>query len=341
MNNFNNGLNGGWNPYPNNNGGFNNGYQQGGFNNNPYGQQRPVMNFNADSVILELQNAISATMNGQTHVMFVRDTVERMIREGKLRKIGGGQNRVSVELIPDDSKFRNMLGINGPMLLMVPVKLPEGIKDNVRAASGYSVVFKQGMNMDPAMQIIKATYLPSVIIPNTNILAQKRIIRIEDCNGVKALLKSGKYDANKELASTCRDYLLENPNIYGQYVRLIQSFDKYFVMADLNAEFSPWNFGFDIASDGSEVLKILDYGYVAWKSKPLVCPKCGHPLKYCIPGEEFLKDPRNRQLSIQVGVFGQYSCKNPNCQHRNGGTVAPYLEQDISVFLRYTENLGR
>lgn len=59
--------------------------------------QQPMMgqvypaNFNADSIILELNNAISAVMNGTADVFHVRDKVLTMIREGKLRMIGGGQ----------------------------------------------------------------------------------------------------------------------------------------------------------------------------------------------------------------------------------------------------------
>ena len=108
-------------------------------------------------------------------------------------------------------------------------------------------------------------------------------------------------------------------------------------MADLNPEFSPWNFGFDIEANGQEVLKILDYGYLTYKDKPNLCPHCGKELRYCIPGEAFLRDEKNRALANQVGSFGQYSCKNPQCSHRQNGRIAPYIEPDISVFLRYTE----
>ena len=196
--------------------------------------QQPMMgqvypaNFNADSIILELNNAISAVMNGTADVFHVRDKVLTMIREGKLRMIGGGQNRVAVELTPDDSKYKAMLGINGPMILMVPVKLPAGIKDNQRAAWGYQQVFNQGLNNSPYMVKIRQTYLPSVLIPNTMILAQKRITRIEDSKAVKMLLQQRAsqngltpVDADKYLGSACRDLLLENPAIYQQYVDLI------------------------------------------------------------------------------------------------------------------------
>lgn len=300
------------------------------------GQSYPA-NFNADSVILELNNAVSAVMNGTVDVFHVRDKVLQMIQEGKLRMIGGGQNRVAVELTPDDSKYRAMLGINGPMILMVPVKLPAGIKDNQRAAWGYRQVFHQGLNNSPYMAKIRQTYLPSVLIPNTMILAQKRITRIEDSLGVRALLQSGKYDPVKQLGSACRDLLLENPAIYRQYVDLITAYDKHFVMADLNPEFSPWNFGFDMEANGTETLKILDYGYLTYKERPNLCPHCGKELRYCIPGEAFLQDERNRALTNQVGSFGQYSCKNPQCTHRANGKIAPYMEPDITVFLRYTE----
>lgn len=312
--------------------------------------QQPMMgqvypaNFNADSIILELNNASSAVMNGTADVFHVRDKVLTMIREGKLRMIGGGQNRVAVELTPDDSKYKAMLGINGPMILMVPVKLPAGIKDNQRAAWGYQQVFNQGLNNSPYMVKIRQTYLPSVLIPNTMILAQKRITRIEDSKAVKLLLQQRAsqngltpVDADKYLGSACRDLLLENPAIYQQYVDLITAYDKHFVMADLNPEFSPWNFGFDIEANGQEVLKILDYGYLTYKDKPNLCPHCGKELRYCIPGEAFLRDEKNRALANQVGSFGQYSCKNPQCSHRQNGRIAPYIEPDISVFLRYTE----
>lgn len=297
--------------------------------------QQP-MNFNADTVIAELNNAVTSVYNGTiTDVYHVRDTVNRMVQEGKIRKIGGGQNRVAIELVPDDSRYKQMLGMNGPMLLMVPIKIPEGIKDNLRASEGYRRVHQMGLQQSQAAMTVLNSYLPSVLIQGTYILAQRRVTRIEDSNGVKNLMASGKYQ-NNQLALACRDYLIDNPNIYQQYVQLISSFDQFFVMADLDAEFSPWNYGFDYIN-GQEKLVIIDYGYLKWKTHPNICPVCKKELHYCIPKEQFLEDPRNKGLKLAVGQFGQYSCKNPQCKHSANGKLAPYMERDIDVFIRYGE----
>ena len=67
------------------------------------------------------------------------------------------------------------------------------------------------------------------------------------------------------------------------------------------------------------------------------CPVCKKELHYCIPKEQFLEDPRNKGLKLAVGQFGQYSCKNPQCKHSANGKLAPYMERDIDVFIRYGE----
>lgn len=337
-NNWNNGMNGNYN-----NGWYNgNGYNNGGYNNGGY-QQQQYQAFNADSIIMELENAITSVLNGLIrNPLHVRDVISKMIREGKIKMIGGGQNRVAVEIVPDHSKYKQICGINGPMLLMIPVKLPEGFHDNSRAAYGYQWVHSNPNVTSAQFNIVRQTYLPSVLIPNTHILAQKRIIRIEDCNGVRGMLANPtakkQYNATTEMGSVCRDYLLENPNIRAQYEQLIRSYDAFFVMADLNAEFSPWNFGIDL-ENGRETLKIIDYGYMTPKIRPLICPVCGHELRYCIPGEEFVRD--NKLIAVQMSTFGHYSCKNPNCKHKVNGKTSPFTKRDIDVFLDYQYGNGQ
>lgn len=336
-NGFNNTING--TPVNNNGYGFVNNGMNGG-NNNVY--RPPVQNFNAESVIQEIDTAILALMQGRVgNIMYVRDTLLRLQKEGKIQIVGGGQNRVAIALVADDSRLRQMYNMNGPMIIMVPVKLPEGIRDNNRAAQGYFKIANSGMDQSADMNLVRATYLPSYLLPNSYLLVQKRAIRIEDCDGVKKLIASGKYDANKQLALACRDYIVTNPHIYNQYSALITAYDKYFVMADLDVEFSPWNFGFVI--DGNkEILVIIDYGYMTPRDYPLLCPSCGQPLHYCIPGEPFLKDKALSALQVSVDTFGQYSCKNLSCNGGKGnGTDIPYYRPDIEVFMDYSERYGR
>lgn len=342
-NGFNNGFNNTINGTPVNNNGYgivNNGMINGG--NNNMGYRPPVQNFTAESVIQEIDTAIMSLMQGRIgNIMYVRDTLLRLQKEGKIQIVGGGQNRVAIALVADDSRLRQMYNMNGPMIIMVPVKLPEGIRDNNRAAQCYNKVANSGMDTSAAMQLIRNTYLPSFMLPNSYLLVQKRAIRIEDCDGVKKLIASGKYDPNSQLALACRDYIVETPNIYNQYATLIEAYDKYFVMADLDVEFSPWNFGF-VMNGTQEVLVIIDYGYMTSREYPLNCPVCGQPLHYCIPGEPFLKNKAISALNVSVENFGQYSCKNMSCNGGKGnGTNVPFYRSDIDTFLDYSERFGK
>ena len=304
-------------------------------NNNFMGFQNTQQIATADSIIMELNNAITATLNRQvTNVMHVRDVVNKMISENKIRKVGGGQNRVAIQIVPDHTRLKQMLNMPGNIVIMVPVKLPEGIRDNLRADAMFKIVSQQGLNPDPDMKVICSTALPSKIIPSTNLLAQEMVTRIEDSTFVKNRIASGKYDPVKQLGLVCRDVLLTDPYVSKAYRELIQAWDKFFVIADLNAEFSPWNFGFRHTQAGQQLV-ILDYGYVVYKTKPLVCPSCGRPLKYVIPGEELLENDAFRALRTNASTFGYYSCKNLSC--KRGQTV--YQERDTDVFLRYTESV--
>ena len=95
-------------------------------NNNFTGFQNPQQIATADSIIMELNNAITATLNRQvTNVMHVRDVVNKMISENKIRKVGGGQNRVAIQIVPDHTRLKQMLNMPGNRVIMVPVKLPE------------------------------------------------------------------------------------------------------------------------------------------------------------------------------------------------------------------------
>ena len=305
-------------------------------NNNFTGFQNPQQIATADSIIMELNNAITATLNRQvTNVMHVRDVVNKMISENKIRKVGGGQNRVAIQIVPDHTRLKQMLNMPGNIVIMVPVKLPEGIRDNLRADAMFKIVSQQGLNPDPDMKVICSTALPSKIIPNTNLLAQEMVTRIEDSTFVKNRIASGKYDPVKQLGLVCRDVLLTDPYVSKAYRELIQAWDKFFVIADLNAEFSPWNFGFRHTQAGQQLV-ILDYGYVVYKTKPLVCPSCGRPLKYVIPGEELLENDAFRALRTNASTFGYYSCKNLSCKR---GQNTAYQERDTDVFLRYTEGV--
>lgn len=340
-NGFNNGFNNTVNGTPVNNNGY--GFVNNNMNGNNNNFRPPVQNFNAESVIQEIDSAIMSLMQGRIgNIMYVRDTLLRLQKEGKIQIVGGGQNRVAIALTADDSRFRQMYNMNGPMIIMVPVKLPEGIRDNNRAAQGYQKVCNSGMDQSPEMQLIRNIYLPSYMLPNSYLLVQKRAIRIEDCDGVKKLIASGQYDVNTQLALACRDYIIKNQHIYNQYVSIINAFDRYFVMADLDVEFSPWNFGFIMNGNGQEVLTIIDYGYITSREYALTCPSCGQPLHYCIPGEPFLKDKALSALSVSVDNFGQYSCKNLKCNGGKGnGTNVPYYRPDIEVFMEYAEKYGK
>ena len=89
---FNNGFNNTINGAPVNNNGYgivNNGMNGG--NNMVY--RPPVANFTAESVIQEIDTAIMSLMQGRIgNIMYVRDTLLRLQKEGKIQIVGGGHN---------------------------------------------------------------------------------------------------------------------------------------------------------------------------------------------------------------------------------------------------------
>lgn len=313
-----------------NNGGFNNG--QGGYPQQQV-QQGPV---NAQAIINEIQQAVFQTKTGLANVFHVRDTVLRMQREGKLKILGGGMNRVAVELNADMSGINNQYGMgNLPTCIKVPVKVYEGTDDNRRAEEAWTFVRNSGLNTDAAMQFLRNRQLPSVMIQGTDLLLQRKVIRIEDSTGVYNMLQSGKYTADT-IGAACRDYILTNPKIYPQYIQLLTAMDRYYIMDDMSPEWSAFNYGLFMDNAGNEYLTILDYGYVIPRSLPCTCPKCGKELHFVIPGEDFLKDPRNKAIAANAKTANLYSCKNPQCTYNPGsGISTSYFVKASEVFSLY------
>lgn len=295
-----------------------------------------------EAILREINLAVSAVYYGQTSDPFYAiKVIDKFIESGDIIKVGGGSNRIAIKfnnMKHNDMQLRNASGMaNFPnVVYMVPAfKIVDGLKDNKREEGVFNFVFNMPLNGDPHITVLKERTLPSRMIPNSNILMQKQVTRIEDSVPVQQLIKTGQYTPN-QIADACRDTILENPTVYSQYFKLMKAMDTYFVMADLNPEFSSFNFGFDERNN----LVILDYGYVVPKDprRPLVCPHCGMPYYYLIPGEDFLENSTPQDRSIIQGIrsevsrFGQYCCKNMNCRT----TVGPSVEKDIDVFLRYT-----
>ena len=291
--------------------------------------------YNTQGIINELNTAVNAVLSGQVKdIFYVKKTIDRMIKEGKIREVGGGTNRITIELLSDHTQLKNELQIPSNIVIKVPVKLPEGLKDNLRAGYVWRSVLNSGLDNSVEMNYIRKTILPSVVIPGTSLLAQERVIRIEDSEWVRSKMRSGEYRPD-QIVKACRDYIMGDSKIYADYHNIISAMDLYFVLADLNVEFSSLNFGFKYV-DGVLRLTILDYGYVEWKSKPNVCPKCGRPLRYVIPGESFLDDNRNKAIATNIQTFGLYSCKSFQCNFNPGtGISTSYFEKDIATFMKY------
>lgn len=310
------------------------------YQSNNYGMMQPGVT--PEAVLREINLAVSAVYYGQTNDPFYAiKVIDKFIASGDIIKVGGGSNRIAIKFNNNkhnDMQLRNAAGMaNFPnVVYMIPAfKIVDGLKDNKREEGVFNFVFNMPLNGDPNITILKERTLPSRMIPSSNILMQKQVTRIEDSVPVQQLIKTGQYTPN-QIADACRDTVLENPAVYSQYFKLMKAMDVYFVMADLNPEFSSFNFGFDERNN----LVILDYGYVVPKDprRPLVCPHCGMPYHYLIPGEDFLENSTPQDRSIIQGIrsevsrFGQYCCKNMNCRP----TVGPTIEKDIDVFLRYT-----
>ena len=340
FNGYNNNFNG-------NNGNFNN-FDNNGFPSNP-NNFAPVT---AESILNEINNAIVLMQTGGTgDPFYVQRVIDQMIMQGKIVKVGGGSNRICIELLANDYELRTRLGMTAPIaekvIYMIPAyKIVDGTKDNKREDAMWRKIQFSGNDNSQEMSLLRNLALPSKMIPGTFILMQERVVKIEEATVIQAAMRSGKY-RDDEIGKACRDLILDNPSVYAQYAALMRAMDKYFIMADLNPEFSPFNFGFK-SRGGQSYLTILDYGYVAERiGAGPVCPNCGRPLHYIIPKEEWLRPDlpleQNPLSTIATAVeqFGYYSCKNPSCK---GGTAngsamrntVPYYEKDIDVFLKYT-----
>lgn len=301
--------------------------------NNPQMQQ---FNVTAENIISTLDTAVKDVLNGRnSNVMHIISTVENLAAQGLITIVGGGNNRVCIALNINHQNLKSLYQFYSDVIFMVPLKLPEGIKDNMREHYMWEQIRTSG-EMTDEMTFLKNHVLPSVLIQNTTLLMQERVIRIEDYAPVQAYMTQKGY--GKDLIGLAiKELILGSSQLYNQYSNLIRALDTYFVMADLNVEYSSFNFGIR-RSGGKEYLTILDYGYTLWKTRPLLCPKCGKPMKYVIPGEPFLKDPSNKAIATHILTFGYYSCKNQMCTGtgRINGTEA-YFEKDIDVFMKYAD----
>lgn len=319
-------------------------YNMYGNNNRFSGNNFNNFGYSAEQILVTINNKVSDIITGRDrNVRAVRDLVQNLMNQNLIRMVGGGQNRIAIEFVPDPSNIMRTVGINTNIVAMIPIKLPEGINDNVREGMFWSRVVDDKANFnDPQMHLLRTIGLPSVMYPDTNILIQERVLRIEDHPFIKDVIRDPKSKYTQDtIGAACRDFIMSD-KIYPQYVEFIKAMDKFFVIADMNPEFSPWNFGFKNVQ-GQERLTCLDYGYTYPRVKPLKCPVCGGELHYVIPGESFLKGEGNiNAVRNKILTFGVYSCKNPNCGVKNntygietGGK--PWFEEDSKVFLQYIE----
>ena len=66
--------------------------------------------YNTQGIINELNTAVNAVLSGQVKdIFYVKKTIDRMIKEGKIREVGGGTNRITIELLSDHTQLKNEL----------------------------------------------------------------------------------------------------------------------------------------------------------------------------------------------------------------------------------------
>ena len=269
--------------------------------------------------------------------------------EGKelLRVVGKGTNRAVIELLVQhfDVKRSVKFNDNTPVIIKVPIQIASAAIANHRESLVISVLESFANRGDQEANSLISVLPFARTLPNTDLLIEEKVVPIEystevinmaSRQGIKINKMAGEttredpdYETSIGIGSICRDFL-SNGKPYQQLRELLTRMSKYFVLADVNPEFTPFNYGIKNINGGGHIT-LLDMGAVLPKNGYEVkCPNCGRPLKQIFPWTEGITPAEKHRLKEK----GIYTCGNNNCS-----STGPTIIRDTDVLMRQRDIL--
>lgn len=289
-------------------------------------------------------NYINNTINNLKHVQYRGTEVMELLRQMEsqkiLRIVGKGTNRAIIEF-PNCEDLKSITGLNMNLIFKIPVQIGSGAIANFREALCINVLNTLSSRGDrEALELL--SFLPACkMIEGTDILAEEKVIPIEFSTDVLKIAGNTKrisgevtmedptYEHNVNIGKICRDILVEGKGA-NQTKRLMDLMSKFFIIGDLNPDYSPFNFGIKNVN-GRGYVTSLDNGAVLPKNGVnLLCPKCGSRLNPIFPWTEGLTSVEKNRLA----TGGVYTCNNKNCT-----THGPSIFKDIDVLMMQRQKL--
>ena len=305
--------------------------------------------YTAYQIIQMINNEVNRQFTERVTGKEVTELLENLQSEGYLKIIGKGTNRTVFEFVVDDRDVKHACGINlnEPMVYKVPIQVALGRVANNREALTTSIINRY--LEDPKMSnqdfreslVYLANVLPfKTIIPGTSILAITKCIPIEfsdtildlarkqnvdvTSNGIAGELRAGDSDfqIKSGIGNVIRNYIVHDKQGNKMARKLLDNLNKFFVVADMNPDFSPFNFGF-INVKGKLYLTSLDLGAALPRIKNIVkCERCGNDLVPIYPWDEVIEQSERNTLKTE----GLFRCTNPDCSH---GRPSIYKDTEV------------
>lgn len=342
----------------NNNGfgnGFNNNFNNGGFNNNGWGggfqQPQQQMSYNAAQILNTIEQTIQSIERGQASGKEVVNTLNNLVAQNLIKILGKGTNRTVIELNVPHDEIKDLCGINRsiPIVFKVPIQILAAKLANNREAFVSQILLEGQKSNHPDLGYLFNVEPYAVMVPGTKILACEKVVPIEyskpimdrirgtfgnniNMNGPsgEAAYTDPDFAFKNSVGEIIRDYLVKDGQANPQVVKLVELLQKYFVIADINPEFSPFNYGLKNIN-GQGFITILDLGSCLPKNGfEVKCPKCGHLMRQIFPWTQGLTRDEENKLKSR----GKYVCMNQNCT--NSG---PTIMDDTEVFEMHRNNL--
>ena len=300
-------------------------------------------------IIGMINNEVTRQFHERVTGKEVTELLEKLERDGYIKIIGKGTNRTVFEFVIDDRDLKRNIGlnVNEPMVYKVPIQTTLGCVANNREALTTTILNRylddKSIMSDESLRdalVYLVNVLPfKTIVPNTNILAITKCVPIEfsdrilnlareknvsvTTSGVAGELRAGDSDfkVKSGIGNVIRNYIVHDAQGNKMARKLLDALNRFFVVADMNPDFSPFNYGF-INIDGKLFLTSLDLGAAVPRIGRVGCPNCGDNLIPVYPWDEVITQSEKNLLKTE----GMFRCTNENCNHGR-----PSFFKDVNV----------
>lgn len=320
-------------------GGFNGGFQSP--------QPTPIT---GAQVLNTIEQTIQMIERGQASGKEVSNTLNNLVAQNLIKILGKGTNRTIIELNVPHDDIKDLCGINRnvPIVFKVPIQILASKLANNREAFTSQILLEGQKSNHQDLGYLFNVEPYAVIVPGTKIMAAEKVIPIEYSKPIMDRIRAQYGNVNMSgpsgeafysdpdfafktgVGEIIRDYLVKDSQANSQVIKLVELLQKYFVLADINPEFSPFNYGIKNIN-GQGFITILDLGSCLPKNGfEVKCPKCGHIMNQIFPWTQGLTRDEENKLKNK----GKYVCANRNCT--NSG---PTIMDDTEVFEMHRNNL--